>query len=238
MIYGQWEVDFFLFLKPAFGGTSAIFDTMYLAKTPSIVKPLAGDLVWDIPTSQREVFLTFDDGPVPEVTPQVLDILDEYGAKGTFFCVGENVERHPEIFLDLLDRGHSVGNHTWSHENGWRTSQMSYLKSVLRCEELVNSKLFRPPYGRIRRQQAEALRNRFHLIMWDVLAGDWDENRSVEQCVDTLIEYTRPGSVVVFHDSIKARDRVLQALPEYLRYLEVEGYTCSLLTEENTKSHG
>ena len=207
---------------------------MHIARTPAIVKPLAGEFVWDVPTTKKEVFLTFDDGPVPEVTPQVLDILDQHGVKATFFCVGENVVRNPDIYAELLSRGHMTGNHTWSHENGWRTAHLSYIRSVLRCRELVESKLFRPPYGRIKRQQADALRRYFKLIMWDVLAGDWDEARSVEQCVDTLLKYTRPGSVVVFHDSVKAKDRVLEILPEYLRFLEVEGYQCSLLNEENT----
>jgi peptidoglycan/xylan/chitin deacetylase (PgdA/CDA1 family) len=208
---------------------------MYLSKTPSILKPLASDLVWDIRTSKKEVFLTFDDGPIPEVTPLVLAILDAYNAKATFFCVGENVQRNYAVYPDIISRGHAVGNHTFQHENGWRTSHMSYLKSALKCREYVDSKLFRPPYGRIRKQQANALKKRFNLIMWDVLSGDFDVNRTPEECYNGLVRYTKPGSVVVFHDSLKAKERVLVALPKYLAFLKNEGYSCALLTAENTQ---
>lgn len=208
---------------------------MYLSKTPAILKPLASDLVWDIRTSKKEVFLTFDDGPIPEVTPLVLDILDSYNAKGTFFCVGENVERNPQVFQEVIDRGHAVGNHTYKHENGWRTTQLSYLKSAVKCSQLVDSVLFRPPYGRIRKQQANTLKKRFNLIMWDVLSGDFDVNRTADECYSGLVRYTKPGSVVVFHDSLKAKDRVLEALPKYLEFLANEGYSCEILTAENTQ---
>lgn len=207
---------------------------MHLSKTPEIIKPIAADLVWDIPTKRREVFLTFDDGPVPEVTPLVLDILDQYDAKATFFCVGANVEKHPEVFMDVINRGHAVGNHTWAHESGWKTSQMSYFKSVLNCHSLVQSKLFRPPYGRIKKQQADVLKKRFNLIMWDVLSGDWDASRSIEKCYESVEKYTKPGSIIVFHDSLKAFDRVIHVLPMYLEYLQNNGYETALLTEENT----
>lgn len=208
---------------------------MYLAKTPAILKPLASDLVWDVQTEKKEVFLTFDDGPIPEVTPMVLDILDEYEAKGTFFCVGENVERHAAVFQEVIARGHTVGNHTYKHENGWRTSHISYLKSALKCAELVKSDLFRPPYGRIRKAQADSLKKRFNLIMWDVLSGDFDANRPPDQCLSGLTKYTKSGSVIVFHDSLKAKKSVLEVLPKYLAFLKDEGYSCSLLTTENTQ---
>lgn len=208
---------------------------MYLAKTPAILKPLASDLVWDVQTEEKEVFLTFDDGPIPEVTPLVLDILDSFNAKGTFFCVGENVERHPTVFQDVIARGHAVGNHTFQHENGWRTTQFAYLKSALKCAEMVKSNLFRPPYGRIRKSQADSLKKRFNLIMWDVLSGDFDENRSPQQCLSGLLKYTKSGSVIVFHDSLKAKNSVLEVLPQYLSFLEVEGYKTGLLTTENTQ---
>ena len=208
---------------------------MYLAKTPAILKPLASDLVWDVQTDKKEVFLTFDDGPIPEVTPLVLDILDQFSAKGTFFCVGENVGRHPDVFHDVIARGHAVGNHTYKHENGWRTGHVAYLKSALKCAELVKSDLFRPPYGRIRKAQADSLKKRFNLIMWDVLSGDFDENRSSQVCLSSLKKYTKAGSVIVFHDSIKAKRTILDVLPSYLKFLKEEGYSCALLTSENTR---
>lgn len=210
---------------------------MHIAKTPEVLKPLARDLIWDLRSSEREVFLTFDDGPIPEVTTDVLDILDAYKVKATFFCVGANVEKHPDVYRDVLARGHLTGNHTWSHNNGWKTPHFTYLKSALQCSSLVESKLFRPPYGRIRRKQVEALKDRYHIVMWDVLAGDWDANRSPQQCLNDLIKHTAPGSVVVLHDSLKARPRVLQCLPAYLDFLKAEGYACSLLTEEKINAN-
>lgn len=214
---------------------SRYFAPMHLSKTPEIVKPIASDLVWDIPTDQKEVFITFDDGPEPSVTPQVLDIMDKFGAKGTFFCVGSNVNKHPELFQEIQDRGHAVGNHTWAHENGWKTSQFSYCRSVIKADSVIQSRLFRPPYGRIKKPQADALKKRFNLIMWDVLSGDWDANRSVEKCLDSVVKNTKPGSIIVFHDSIKAKDRVLNVLPSYLEFLKSKGMTSSVLTDRNTQ---
>ncbi len=189
---------------------------MYFKKTPDILKPIANDLVWDIKTDEDVIFLTFDDGPVPRVTPKVLDILDEYGAKATFFCVGENIEKYPHIFQDIIDRGHAVGNHTYSHENGWKTSQYNYLKSYLKCRELSGSDIFRPPFGRISRQQVKAIKRQSTIVMWDVLSGDFDPDCSKEQCLDNVMSHSESGSIVVFHDSIKAKDRLLYALPKML----------------------
>jgi peptidoglycan/xylan/chitin deacetylase (PgdA/CDA1 family) len=204
---------------------------MYLSKTPEIIKPLASSFIWDIPHVVNEVFITFDDGPIPEVTPYVLDILAEYNAKATFFCVGANAEKHPELLERLLYEGHAIGNHTWAHENGWKTSQFSYLRSVMQADELLNCSLFRPPYGRITKQQADALKKRFSLIMWDVLSGDFDTNISPAQCLKNVTENTRPGSIIVFHDSIKAKDNVLSVLPDFLRVLNDMGWHSSILDE-------
>ena len=193
---------------------------------------MASQLMWSGPPEvdgQPAVYLTFDDGPHPEVTSEVLDILAQNGAPATFFCVGQNVEKHPEIVQRIRDEGHEIGNHTYGHESGWKTSNYQYLKSYARCQELLNAKWFRPPYGRITRSQAAVLQKETQIIMWDVLSGDFDENRTAEMCFNDLLTNTRPGAIVVFHDSIKAADRMLPMLNTYLQWLRREGYTCCLL---------
>jgi len=193
---------------------------------------MASQLMWSGPPEvdgQPAVYLTFDDGPHPEVTSEVLDILAQNGAPATFFCVGQNVEKHPEIVQRIRDEGHEIGNHTYRHESGWKTSNYQYLKSYARCQELLNAKWFRPPYGRITRSQAAVLQKETQIIMWDVLSGDFDENRTAEMCFNDLLANTRPGAIVVFHDSIKAADRMLPMLNTYLQWLRREGYTSCLL---------
>ncbi|MFT5185053.1 MAG: peptidoglycan/xylan/chitin deacetylase (PgdA/CDA1 family) [Flavobacteriales bacterium] len=202
---------------------------MYLTKTPDILKPIAGDLLWDIKTEKREIFLTFDDGPIPEVTPAVLDILDKFNAKATFFCVGENIVRHPEILEEVKRRGHLVANHTYSHEKGWDTSQYLYLKSFLKCQALTQTPFFRPPHGRIKRQQVQSLKDRTTIVMWDILSGDFDTNCTPEKCIHNVMKSARPGSIVVFHDSLKARKTMLIALPEILQSLTNLGYRFPVL---------
>ena len=209
---------------------------MYLTKIPDIIKPFAGDLVWDIKTNEREVFLTFDDGPIPEVTPRVLDILDDYDARATFFCVGENIVRHPEIFAEVKRRGHVVGNHTFSHEKGWETSQMAYLRSFLKCQELTQSIWFRPPYGRIRRQQAQAIKCTSRIVMWDILSADFDPACTPDQCVHNVMRSAKPGSIIVFHDSLKSEKTMLAALPVVLSNLRNLGYRFSALRDDGDAS--
>lgn len=198
---------------------------MYLVKTPSILKPLANDLNWEVKTDQKEVFLTFDDGPIPEVTEWVLDTLDAFGAKATFFCIGKNVAENPEIYRRILKKGHSVGNHTFSHAEGWKSSQISYLREFLRCEALVDSSLFRPPYGRIKREQARAISHRSDIVMWDVLSADFDPKNSGEDCLNNCLRHCKKGSIVVFHDSKKAAERMMYALPRFLEVFTEKGYS-------------
>lgn len=197
---------------------------MYLTKTPDFLKPIASDLLWDVKTKEKELFITFDDGPHPEVTPLVLDILKEYDARATFFCVGGNVERYPKVFEKVKGAGHSVGNHTYDHESGWDTSQFAYIKSYLRCQQFTGTQLFRPPYGRIKREQVRALKAHTKIVMWDVLSGDFDTKRSPEQCSATVIKHGTPGSIIVFHDSEKAKENVLGSLPQVLKHFSEEGY--------------
>ncbi len=202
---------------------------VYLAKTPDILKPLAGDLIWSLDDATNQVYLTFDDGPTPGVTDKVLDILDEYGAKATFFCIGGNAASNPELYQDVLARGHRVGNHTWNHMNGWQFSDFSYLRNTLECAEVVESNLFRPPYGRIKRSQVKSLKSRFKIIMWDVLPGDWMASKSPVDCLNTVTKHTIPGSIIVFHDSLKAKENVLGALPASLKHFQNKGWECVAL---------
>lgn len=205
---------------------------MYLAKTPNIVKPLAQDMVWDVKTTKQEIFLTFDDGPDPEVTRQVMDILDGYNAKGTFFCVGNNVELYPEVVAELIAKGHAIGNHTYDHVKGWETGNYSYIKSALNCHSIVNSPLFRPPYGKITKWQAQCLKKRFKLVMWDVLSGDFDPNITQQKCVSNVVNNATAGSIIVFHDSQKSKEKMLYALPRVLAHFSERGYTFPPLTPE------
>jgi peptidoglycan/xylan/chitin deacetylase (PgdA/CDA1 family) len=186
-------------------------------------------LTWRVPTNKQEVFLTFDDGPVPEVTPLVLEILKKYNVKATFFCVGENVQKYPEVY-DLLQReGHAVGNHTFHHVKAWKTGFHDYLSEVEQCNELMHSRLFRPPHGQINRKLARQLGKYYRIIMWSVLTGDYNKNRTGHQCLLNAIKYTEPGSIIVFHDSIKALDRMEYALPLYIEYCTKEGYSFGIL---------
>ena len=153
---------------------------MYLVRTPALLKPLARDLVWHMPRTERAVYLTFDDGPIPEVTPWVLDQLARFQAKGTFFCIGRNAATHPDILARIRHEGHAVGNHTWDHPNGWRTEQRNYLRNVLQCQAITGTRLFRPPYGRLTLGQSKALSKRFRIIMWEVLSADFDTTLSGE----------------------------------------------------------
>lgn len=198
---------------------------MYTAKTPHIVKALYHDLEWKISTPGRDLFITFDDGPIPEVTPEVLKILHQFRAKATFFCIGDNVRKHPDVFQEVKQNGHAIGNHTYHHLNGWKTPLREYLRNTLQCDELVRSKLFRPPYGRITRQQARVLRSRYRIIMWDVLSADFDQSISYDRCLQNVLNHAEAGSVVVFHDSLKAADRMLYALPRVLEHFSEKGFS-------------
>jgi len=182
------------------------------------------DLEWSIPVSGPELFITFDDGPIPEITPRVLEILKAYNAKATFFCIGENVRKHPEIYRQILEEGHRTGNHTQHHINGWKTNKINYLRQSLLCSHYVQSDLFRPPYGRISRAQAKALKSRFRIIMWDVLSMDYDKRISREKCLDNVVKNAGPGSIIVFHDSHKAADNMLHALPAMLDHFSKKGF--------------
>lgn len=189
--------------------------------------------MWDIPNNEKKIYLTFDDGPTPEVTQWVLDILKEHGIKATFFCIGNNIEKHPDIFLNIVKDGHAVGNHTFNHLNGWKTAIGHYMDNVAACRQSIIShykglhkiQLFRPPYGKItRRQTTEVLEYGYKIIMWDVLSADFDNSITPEKCLRNVTKNVREGSVIIFHDSVKAFANLQYALPKAIGYLKGQGF--------------
>lgn len=187
-------------------------------------KVLPSSLLWKVDTSERKVFITFDDGPEPDLTTEILAILKSYDARATFFCVVENVIRHQETYKKIVESGHSVGNHTCHHLKGWHTPYEEYLEDISQAARFVESKLFRPPYGKITRRQAQALSKDYQVVMWSVLTRDYDPSVSREKCLETAIHGVEPGAIIVFHDNLKASEKVLYALPRLLEYLRKEGY--------------
>jgi peptidoglycan/xylan/chitin deacetylase (PgdA/CDA1 family) len=205
---------------------------MYLVKTPFWLKLLYPKLLWNANNANRRIYLTFDDGPIPIVTPFVLNILKQYGAKATFFCIGDNVRKHPDVFEQVKNEGHAIGNHTFNHLKGWKTDDKTYLDNFLQADKLLDTKLFRPPYGRIKRAQVKLLQNAkpgIKIIMWSVLSADFDAEASPEKCLENVINNVKPGDIVLFHDSLKARERMEYALPKALEYWSKEGYKFSVL---------
>ena len=188
------------------------------------MKKLYGKSIWRMNEQQKKLYLTFDDGPVPQVTPWVLRTLKQFDIKATFFCVGDNVQKHPDVYAQVIDEGHAVGNHTFNHINGWKSSTNNYLDNVSLCAGQVSSRLFRPPYGRLKRSQYEALRREYSIVMWDVLSGDFDAATSEEKCLSNVTSYARNGSLIVFHDSIKAERNMKYALPRAIEHFLKEGY--------------
>ncbi len=203
---------------------------MYFKTVPSFLRTfLPANLVWDIKTLQKEVFLSFDDGPIPEVTPWILDQLDRVHAKATFFCVGDNILKYPEIYDEIKKRGHATGNHSFNHVQAWYTPYCKYIENVQKCQNLMNSHLFRPPHGQVTPYIAKTLGNDYRIIMWSVLSRDFDSRVSPYKCLKITVEHTRPGSIVVFHDSVKAWKRLEYALPRFLDHFTEKGFTFSIL---------
>ncbi|GGD18901.1 polysaccharide deacetylase family protein [Hyunsoonleella pacifica] len=204
-------------------------------KTPKVVKSLFPNYVWNVDTLKKDIYLTFDDGPTPEITHWTLNTLTKYNAKATFFCIGANIEKHPSIFQDILEEGHSIGNHTQQHLKGWKTNTEAYLKDIEKAQKVIKSKilnsqlriqnLFRPPYGKITPKQGKLLLEKgYNIIMWDVLSYDWDKTVSREDCLTNVISKTQNGSIVVFHDSIKASKNMQYVLPKVLKHYTEAGY--------------
>lgn len=209
----------------------------YLQYIPSWFQLFKSKWHWRGPqkAGEKVLYLTFDDGPIPGVTPWVLDTLDQYQAKATFFCIGDNARKHPEILIDIKSRGHAIGNHTYHHWRASKHGHQDYINDVLKCEEEFQSNLFRPPYGRLKNKQARSLNQAaYHIIMWDVLTGDWDPQRSAKNCFEAIKKHARPGSIIVFHDSIKAWPRLKEVLPQCLEYYSKAGFRFEALKLQNT----
>lgn len=202
---------------------------MYFINAPFFLRWIYPGVTWNRSRMDKKIYLTFDDGPIPEITPWILDVLKQHKIRATFFCVGENIIKHPEIFQRLLNEGHRIGNHTFNHLKGWNTPDSTYIENVRLCQRHTRSNLFRPPYARAKRSQIKLLRKDFELIYWDVLSGDFDLNLSPEACYANVLKYTKNGSILVFHDNLKAIPRVQYVLPKMIQHFSQLGYTFDIL---------
>jgi len=203
-----------------------------IVKPPRLARLFFRKTIWRIDGAVKKLFVTFDDGPIPELTPWILKTLKEYNAKATFFCVGDNVRKHPELFGDIVSAGHGVGNHTYSHLNGFRTSIRRYVTDCYNARKYITSKLFRPPYGRIRNVAQRILGPRYQIILWDVLSMDYDREMSGRMIVRNVVGNASEGSIIVFHDNIKARENLQYALPRILDYYSKRGFEFANLQDE------
>jgi peptidoglycan/xylan/chitin deacetylase (PgdA/CDA1 family) len=200
-----------------------------MVRPPQVFRQVYPGATWRMSRTEKKVYLTFDDGPVPGVTTEALSILKRFDVRATFFCVGENVQRNPEIFKAVVEAGHSVGNHTMHHMDGWKNSWRNYMRDIKECSALFQTTLFRPPYGHMRRSHFKTLSQRCKVIMWDVLTCDFDKTYAKEHCLELALMYSRPGSIVVFHDSEKAKERMLYTLPRYIEEMKARGFEFAAL---------
>lgn len=222
--------------------------TLTPIKTPIVAKKMFPNYIWDISTTNKTIYLTFDDGPTPEITNWTLDTLKRFNAKATFFCIGNNIKKHPDIFENIIKEGHAIGNHSFNHIKGWKTKTQDYLKDISEAQKIIDSKiqichtgrsgstefriqnLFRPPYGQIKPKQGRELIDQgYKIIMWDILSFDWDKNITKETCLNNVVQKATRGSIVVFHDSIKASKNMQYALPKVLNYFSEMGYNFEAL---------
>lgn len=204
---------------------------MILVKPPQFITRLFSYLTWSVPNNENKIFLTFDDGPVPETTPKVLELLDNYNIKATFFCIADNVQKYPELFEELKKKGHAYGNHTFNHLKGWKVTNKHYFENTEKAHELIQSPLFRPPYGRLKPSQAHYLiqKKNYKIFMWNVLSRDYNPHVSPDACLKNVKKYTSTGSIIVFHDSIKASKNMFYALPKSIEYLKEKGFVFDVL---------
>ncbi len=206
----------------------------YFVKTPNFIKSIFQNWIWTNPSDEKVIYLTFDDGPTLEITNWTLNVLRKYQAQATFFCIGKNIVEHPEIYHEIIESGHAIGNHTYNHLNGWKTNTTPYLENVVKCQNLIenysllgsnNTKLFRPPYGKISLTQARKIRMKgYKIIMWDVLSADFDKATSREKCLQNVLKNSGNGSIIVFHDSFKAYENLQYSLPKVLDFFNAKGY--------------
>ncbi len=205
-----------------------MLDALLFTKTPKLLTAVYPDCLWKVDTKDKTIYLTFDDGPIAEITPFVLDELKNWNAKATFFCIGKNIETNPEIFKRIIDEGHSVGNHTYDHLNGWNTTDEIYFDNVEKGGRVMShtgqQTLFRPPYGKLKPAQYAAIKAKYKLVMWDVLSYDFDLSMEKEKVLKNVIENTEDGSIIVMHDSLKAKPKVEFALPKLLEHFTAKGF--------------
>ncbi|MDR1544144.1 MAG: polysaccharide deacetylase family protein [Prevotellaceae bacterium] len=196
---------------------------MFIEQSNFLIR-LLWKAIWRINDGSKTVYLTFDDGPCPKITPKTLDILDKFGIKATFFCVGDNVRKYPEIFEEIKRRGHTVGNHTMHHLKGFNTDFQSYLNDIEEANSYIQSSLLRPPYGRITFRQLRELRKKYTIVMWDIITRDYNPCLPPKKIFSIIKKYTRKGSIIVFHDSEKSAKNMLEALPKAVEWLQKQGY--------------
>lgn len=205
---------------------------LYFKRNPFLLRQWRKkDMLWQVPNCKNAVYLTFDDGPTPELTLPILNLLKNYNAKATFFCVGENVALYPELYQQIIDAGHGIGNHTYNHLNAWETENEAYVNNVDKASMKIASKWFRPPYGKITPKLVELLKDKYSLVMWTVLSGDFDQEISSEQCFINATSQTEAGDIIVFHDNLKAKKHVLDALPKTLEFFHKKGLKVSALPD-------
>ncbi|UBM58584.1 polysaccharide deacetylase family protein [Marinilongibacter aquaticus] len=199
-----------------------------LFRTPKLLQWYYPGLIWQKKAKKPTIYLTFDDGPIPDVTDFVLHTLAQFGARATFFCIGDNIRKHPEEFARILQAGHRVGNHTYNHLKGWETDDSAYLENITQCQKYLpeneQKTLLRPPYGRIKRSQIQALKEAYEIVMWTVLTQDYDQKLAAETCLSKSIAATKPNSIVVFHDSLKAEKNLRFVLPKFLAHFAEKGF--------------
>ena len=196
----------------------------FLVRPPKILRRLYKKATWRGDGTKKAIYLTFDDGPIPTLTEWILDILKEHHIKATFFCVGENIAKHPSIFERIKQEGHQIGNHTYNHVKGWKVAHDEYINNMNRCQSLTQTNLFRPPYGRITKQQYRTVLKTHRIILWDVLTYDYDKFTSPQKCLKKSLKHTRNGSIIVFHDNVKATENITYALPLYIQGCLKSGY--------------
>lgn len=202
---------------------------MFIEQPPYIVRALYPGALWRMNPNEKAVYLTFDDGPIPGITPWVLDLLDKYDIKATFFLVGDNIRKHPEEFKMILERGHRVGNHTYNHIRGFEYKAVDYLANTEKANEMIQSDLFRPPHGHMGMKQYYALREKYKIVMWDLVTRDYSKHLNGPQVFTKVKKYVRNGSIITFHDSFKAERNMKYALPRSIEWLKEQGYTFKTL---------
>jgi peptidoglycan/xylan/chitin deacetylase (PgdA/CDA1 family) len=208
---------------------------LFLTRSPRWLRMFYKNCIWQLHPAEKTIYLTFDDGPHPKATPFVLEQLKKYNATATFFCIGKNVVKYPDIYQEIFDQGHAIGNHTYDHLNGWKTKNQVYVDNVLQAAKYIPDIFFRPPYGKIKQSQIRRLRKQIpglKIIMWDILSGDFDTGRSPQSCLQKVLFKSRSGSIIVFHDSEKAWERMSYVLPRVLEHFTKKGYKIAPLPEE------